>query len=362
MSLLYRHLLRPGFFWVDAETAHHAVLASLRFANGAARLAAAAGLPLATTPRGYQPVRLLGRLFPNRIGLAAGMDKNGVAPHIWAYLGLGFVEIGTVTWEPQAGNPRPRLFRLASDEALINRLGFPGLGAENVARRLDRLLRTNPGIPIGINIGASRSVVGDASAEARDQARTARQMGRQADFLVVNVSSPNTPGLRDQQAPERITRLVESVGSALVSLGLGLTTPAVLVKLSPDLDDATMIAVARAATAAGAAGFVAVNTTLNRKDLHSPLAAEAGGLSGPALHARATEVIGLLRRDLGQKAVLIGVGGVQDGRSARSLLEAGADLVELYTALVYQGPGLARRLAFEVGSTGFIRSLAAGET
>ena len=349
----YRDLVAPLLFRLDAETVHDAVLAGARGASAGLRAAAALGLPFARSVPGRPPLRRLGRTFPNRVGLAAGLDKNGVAPHFWAALGFGFAEIGTVTWEPQSGNDRPRIFRLPEDGALINRMGFPGQGAEKVARRLEHMLRTPLGIPLAINVGVSRSVVGDAVAEARDQARTARLLGPHADFVVVNVSSPNTPGLRDQQVPERITRLVEGVGSALAGLGLGLTTPEVLVKLSPDLDDTGLCAVAQAARSAGAAGFVAVNTTLARDGLRSSVQGESGGLSGRPLHGRAREVIALLRATLGPEPVLVGLGGVHDGRSARALLDAGADLIEVFTGLIYEGPGFARRLVREIGGAGW---------
>ncbi len=350
----YRDLVAPVLFRLDPETAHDAVLTGARVASAGLRLGAALGLPPSKRILpGRPPLHRLGRSFTNRLGLAAGLDKNGVAPHFWAALGFGFAEIGTVTWEPQRGNERPRIFRLPEEGALINRMGFPGQGAEAVARRLERTLRTPPGIPIAINVGASRSVVGDAVAETRDQARTARLLGRHADFIVVNVSSPNTPGLRDQQVPERIARLVEGVGSALAGLGLGLTTPEVLVKLSPDLDDTALCAVARAARGAGAAGFVAVNTTLARDGLRSAARGEPGGLSGRPLQGRAREVIVLLRATLGPEPVLIGLGGVHDGRSARGLLDAGADLIEVFTGLIYEGPAFARRLVREIGAAGW---------
>ena len=357
MSALYR-VVRRTLFRLDAERAHRlaldaAALAEWLLEHGASSVVRA-------LPAG-EPVSILGRMFPNRIGLAAGFDKNGIAPHLWSRLGFGFAELGTVTARPQPGNPRPRMFRLSAERAVVNRLGFNNLGADVVARELAGRLAVRPAIPIGLNIGCSKVSVGDEAAEQEDYRFSARLLAPLADYVAINVSSPNTPGLRNLQEPRRLSRLVETVVREID--GLGLAAPvAVLVKLSPDLADDDIPAICAAARDGGAGGFIATNTTVTRPGCASPAAAETGGLSGPPLRARATEVLRRVRDAVGSGVPIIGVGGVTTVEDAREKLAAGADLVALYTALIYEGPLLPRRLARGLGPDAGARVSASAPT
>lgn len=337
--------IRPLLFRLDPERAHHHAVAAAHAAGRALAVAARAGLrPVPpTSPRLER--RLLGLRFPNPIGLAAGFDKNAVAPHLWPALGFGFAELGTVTALPQAGNPAPRLFRLAEDRALVNRLGFNNDGAGHVAERLTQAMRARPRIPIGINIGGSRARVGDAMAELEDYRDSTRQLGRHADYVAINVSSPNTPGLRDLQEPARLGRLVEAVRRQLALLGLGVSAPKVVVKIAPDVAEDGIAELCASALSAGAHGFIATNTTLAREGLRSEHAAEAGGLSGAPLRERANRILARMRFVVGPDVPIIGVGGVFSLDDVLEKLAAGADLVALYTGMIYEGPLLAARLA-----------------
>ena len=343
MSALYP-VLRRLLFRLDAERAHGfalraSALAEWALERGAARIAldpAMAG----------EPVQLLGHSFPNPIGLAAGFDKNGIAPHLWSQLGFGFAELGTVTARPQPGNPQPRMFRLAPEQAIVNRLGFNNRGAQAVAKQLALRLKQRPAIPIGINIGCSKVAVGDELAEIEDYRFSARLLAPLADYLAINVSSPNTPGLRNLHEPRRLGRLVGMVRNEVENLAP--RPPAILVKLSPDLADDDIPAICAAALDGGASGFIATNTTLARSGCTSAAAAQAGGLSGAPLRARATEVVARVRAACGAQVPLIGVGGVSSVGDVREKLAAGANLVALYTAMIYAGPLLARRLAVQL--------------
>lgn len=329
--------LRPLLFAMPPETAHAAALAGLRGIGYLPRL----------RPRGEGAVEVLGLRFPNRIGVAAGLDKDGVAVAGLARLGFGFVEVGTVTPRPQRGNPQPRLFRLAEDQALINRMGFNSAGARAVAGNL-ALARHRVDVPIGINIGKNRTTPLDAA--GRDYAACLTALHDIADYVTVNLSSPNTPGLRDLQAANRAGALVAELVRVRDRLAGSRPTP-LLVKLAPDLAPADIDATAQAVVAAGADGFVAVNTTLARPpSLRSCDAARSGGLSGAPLRPMALDTVQRLRSAVGAAPAIIGVGGVATLGHARAMLEAGANLVQVYTALVYAGPGLPRQLlGFEAG-------------
>lgn len=340
MSALYP-AIRRLLFRLEAEHAHRLALRAATMAEWMLEHGARA-LP-GGAPSG-EPVDILGRTFPNRIGLAAGFDKNGVAPHLWSRLGFGFAELGTVTARPQPGNPEPRMFRLPAERAVVNRLGFNNEGAEAVARRLRRTLSPRPSIPIGLNIGCSKVAVGDPAAELEDYRFSARLLAPLADYLAVNVSSPNTPGLRDLHEPARLARLIAAIRDE-VAAACGATPVPILVKLSPDLADDDLPSICRAALDGGAAGLIATNTTITRPGCTSPAAAETGGLSGAPLRPRATAVLRRVREIVGDGVPLIGVGGVASADDVREKLDAGADLVQLYTALVYEGPFLPRRLA-----------------
>ena len=291
-------LARRVLFRLDPERAHHAALA---LARGLEVLLARLPPP---PNRGRLARPVLGREFPNPIGLAAGFDKNGVAPHLWG------------------------------------RLGF----AERLARRLVR----RPAIPIGLNVGASRAVVGDPEAEREDYRISVRLLAPLADYLVVNVSSPNTPGLRDLQSPERLAALVAGVRDVLAGLPGPASGCPLLVKLALDLSDSELEPICQAALRAGANGFVATNTTLARPAGCERLATTAGGLSGAPLRRRSTEVLRRIRAAVGTRVPIVGVGGVMRVDDVLEKLAAGADLVALYSGLVFEGPLLARRLGREL--------------
>jgi dihydroorotate dehydrogenase len=350
--LLYRMVLRR----VPAEAAHLAAFGLIRVFGrvpGAARLLGRWLGPRDPVLR----VRALGLSFPGPVGLAAGFDKDARGTRGLAALGFGFVEVGTVTARAQPGNPRPRMFRLTADRALVNRMGFNNAGAAAAAARL---ARARGGTVVGVNIGKTRAVP-DADAAA-DYAASARTVAAVADYVVVNVSSPNTPGLRDLQAADRLRPVLVAVRSALDAAVPGRPQGPrgrvpLLVKIAPDLADADVDAVADLALELGLDGIIATNTTTSRDGLASPAAevaaAGAGGLSGPPLRARSLAVLRRLHARAGDGLVLIAAGGIETPDDAWERLRAGATLVQAYTAFVYGGPlwprrmhaGLARRLA-----------------
>jgi dihydroorotate dehydrogenase len=279
-------------------------------------------------------VRAMGIDFPSPLGLAAGFDKEAAHVDALSALGFGFVEIGTITARPQEGNPRPRLFRLPADRALVNRMGFNNAGAVAAASRLAR--RRDDGVVVGVNIGKTK-VAEDAVADYRESATL---LAPHADYLVINVSSPNTPGLRDLQAVEQLEPIVVAVREG-VSAGGAEGVP-ILVKIAPDLADEDVDAVADFAVRVGLDGLIATNTTISRDGLATPAAEVdalgAGGVSGAPLAERSVAVLRRLRERVGTDMVLISVGGVEDGADVAARLAAGATLVQAYTAFVYGGP------------------------
>jgi dihydroorotate dehydrogenase len=289
-------------------------------------------------------VRLWNRSFANPIGLAAGFDKNAEVPDAMLGLGFGFVEVGTVTPLPQPGNPRPRLFRLPVDRAVINRFGFNSEGLERVGARLRARLdspRRRPGI-VGANVGKNRDTV-DAAA---DYAQGAAALSGLADYLVMNVSSPNTPGLRDLQARESLEDLIARVKAAC-----GPKRCPLVLKIAPDLAEQELEDIAAVALGSGIDGLIVSNTTIERPPgLESRHRDEPGGLSGAPLYARSTEVLRAVYRLTAGRIPLIGVGGVGSGKDAYGKIRAGASLVQLYTALVYEGPGLVARIKAELAA------------
>jgi dihydroorotate dehydrogenase len=340
-------LLRPLLFALGPAQAHALAMASLAPVEHLAPLRALVRACLgASAPDPRLEVRKMGLVFPNPLGVAAGLDKNGDRPAALAALGFGHVELGTVTAEAQGPNPPPNMFRLPADRALVNRLGFPNEGAARVGERI-RGRRPRTTVPIGISIGKSRSVPLEPLGRALEDYRTSfRAVRDAADFVVVNVSSPNTKDLRSLQAADIAERLFAALSEESRAAS-GRPVP-ILVKIAPDLSDAEVDAVCGAAAAAGLAGVVATNTTVRREGLATP-AAElerigAGGLSGPPLFPRALAVVRRARARLGPDACIVGVGGVQGTESALAMLRAGADLVQLYTSLVYEGPLLARAI------------------
>ncbi len=339
--MAYRWLLRPLLYLLPAETAHHLAMAALRFVAAVPGLAAL--LRALLLPRSPAlEVSVLGRTFPTPIGLAAGFDKDAVAYEALSGLGFGFVEVGTLTALAQPGNPRPRLFRLPRDRALVNRMGFNNRGSLDAAKRLARPRRSI----VGVNIGKSK-VVPEAEAIG-DYVASATRVARHADYVAVNVSSPNTPGLRDLQAVDKLRPLLAAVRSALDEASPDRRVP-LLVKIAPDLADADVDAVADMALSLGLDGIIATNTTIARSGLASPAAeVEAcgqGGLSGAPVFARSLEVLRRLRARAGDRLVLVSVGGIETAEQAFERIRAGASLVQVYTALIYEGPLLARRLA-----------------
>ncbi|MBK1718886.1 quinone-dependent dihydroorotate dehydrogenase [Thiocystis violacea] len=329
--------LRPLAFRLDPELAHRLTLGLL------SRWSAVFAGRLDRHDIARHPslsVEAMGLSFPNPIGLAAGLDKDAEAVPAWQSLGFGFVEIGTVTARPQPGNPRPRLFRLVRDEALINRMGFNNAGAEAVARRLERLrARGLPEVPLGVNLGKSK--VTPAEQAADDYRQSFERLGELADYVVVNISSPNTPGLRDLQRVDEVARLLEAIQGP--NQRLARPRP-ILVKLAPDLADADAIDCARATLEAGGAGLILTNTSIRFEGLISPTEGLSGGLSGRPLLARSTELLASVREAIGPEPVLIGVGGIMDPEDALAKLKAGANLVQIYTGLIYRGPGFPRAL------------------
>lgn len=294
---------------------------------------------------------LFGCRFANPIGLAAGFDKNGVAAGLWDRFGFGFAELGTVTWQPQSGNPRPRLFRLAAERAALNRMGFNNVGAQAFRRTLERQSLPAPGqrpAVLGVNIGKSRSVSLEMAPD--DYASSLALLAPLADYAVINVSSPNTPGLRDLQEESQLRRLVERLRRLPAC-------PPLLVKIAPDLEDDAIDAIARLAYEEGLAGVIAVNTSQQRLGLEDrrlsasgrSLAEEPGGLSGRPLRQRALEVLRRLRATAGPALPLIGVGGIDSAEAAWERIAAGASLVQLYTGWIYEGPDLVPRILEGLG-------------
>jgi len=340
---IYR-VLRPALFRLDPERAHALAILAARAAEPIARTMDRSERSAGGGSGDRLGQSLLGLWFPRPVGLAAGFDKDAVAPHLWPLCGFGFAELGTVTGEPQSGNPRPRVFRLEPERAVVNRLGFNSAGAGAVAARLVRLLSRRPSIPIGINIGCSRIAIGDSTRALADYCTSARLLAPLADYLAINVSSPNTPGLRDLQDPGRLADLIRAIRDA-IGTPSGKRRVPLLVKLAPDLETTVLSEVAGAALEAGCEGFIAGNTTLGRPNCTSPAAGEAGGLSGGPLRAHATSLVRRLRAAIPRSVPIIGVGGVTTLADVIEKLEAGADLVALYTALVYEGPLLAWHLS-----------------
>ncbi|WUH99015.1 quinone-dependent dihydroorotate dehydrogenase [Spirillospora sp. NBC_00431] len=337
---MYRFLFALVIVRVPAETVHHLTLRALRAVQsvpGAVPL-----LRRLFAPRDPAlAVHALGLDFPSPLGLAAGFDKDAVAYEALGAFGFGHVEIGTVTGRPQPGNPRPRLFRLAPDRAVINRMGFNNEGSEAAARRL-RSRGRGGGTVVGVNIGKTKAV--PESAAAADYVTSAERLAPHADYLVVNVSSPNTPGLRNLQAVEHLRPLLAAVREA-ADRSSARRVP-LLVKIAPDLADGDIDAVADLAVDLGLDGIIATNTTIARDAPHSPpaLVKEAGGLSGAPLKDRSLDVLRRLRSRTGDRLTLISVGGVETADDVWERVRAGATLVQAYTGMIYGGPFWAHRV------------------
>lgn len=329
---VYR-FLRPLLFQLSPERAQAVALAGLRAGSWLAGMS-----PLESSG---SAVELLGLRFPNRVGLAAGFDKSAGHVDTLGQLGFGLIEVGTVTPRPQPGNPLPTVFRLIEDEALINRMGFPNEGAVSAAGRLQK--RRYAGI-CGVNIGKNRDTP-NADA-ARDYVACLRAVYAVADYIAINISSPNTPGLRDLQHVRQLRELLLQIADAREQLQPihGKRVP-LLVKLAPDLEDAELCAIAEELTLLPVEGVIATNTTVQRSPLlRSRMAAEQGGLSGRPLAPLSLDVVRKLRGWLGERFPIIGVGGVMSAEDGQRLRAAGADLLQVFTGLIYRGPALVREL------------------
>ena len=331
-------IVRCGLFRLEPETAHHLTMVALRGAEQTGLL----GRMFPSDPLGAA-VEVMGLKFPNRLGLAAGLDKDGDTLDALGRLGFGCVEIGTITPRPQGGNPKPRVFRLIPQEAIINRMGFnnPGIdvGVANVGRS-----KTFRGI-VGFNIGKNKDTPNEDAAD--DYLACLRKAYPVAGYIAVNLSSPNTPGLRDLQGAEVCARLLDTLKAAQLKLAAehGKQVP-LLFKVAPDLDDAHIRDLSQVFLDGGLDGLIATNTTLDRDAVTShPRAAEAGGLSGRPLFQKSTEVLRAFASHLGDRIPIIGVGGISSLEDAREKIRAGAALVQIYTSFIYQGPKVVRRLA-----------------
>jgi dihydroorotate dehydrogenase len=331
--VFYKFIYRNVFLHIDAEVAHHLGMAFITFlqATGLLKL-----LPKVTNKK----VDALGLEFDGVLGMAAGFDKNAKAVIALGQLGFSHVEIGTVTAHPQPGNEKPRLFRLPQDRALVNRMGFNNDGAAVVAKRLEKLRASNADLPIiGVNIGKSK--ITELADAVEDYSASTRLLAKHADYLAVNVSSPNTPGLRSLQS-------VESLKPILVAVTALAEGKPVLVKIAPDLNDEDIVEVSKLVLELGLAGIIATNTTIARSDLASKQsdieAAGAGGLSGAPLAQRSLEVLKLIKATVGERASVISVGGIESAADIRERLIAGASLVQAYSAFIYEGPLWARKM------------------
>ncbi len=333
MKSAYERFVRPILFAVDPETAHRLTLGALHAASNVDLALRALNV--------FQPVsnpkHFVGLNFPNSIGLAAGLDKNAVALPAWAAMGFGFIEIGTVTARAQPGNPKPRIFRYPEQIALINRLGFNNDGADAIAQRLSKLKqgRRWPQVPVGINIG--KSMATPLAEATNDYLYSFRALREFADYIVLNVSSPNTPGLRELQSPRALAELLGAIAKENLT-----TRKPIAVKVAPDLAPEELEQIISVCAANGVAAIIATNTTLD----HSAIPAgqdEQGGLSGAPLREKSTEFV---RQIVARSTIpVIASGGITDGNSAREKIDAGAQLVQVYTGLIYRGPALLREIA-----------------
>jgi dihydroorotate dehydrogenase len=336
VDAIYEHLVRPLLFSLSAETAHNLAIRNLR---------AASNWPAALRQLEHfrpppKPTTVFGLTFPNPVGLAAGFDKNGVAIPAWAALGFGFVEVGTVTAEPQPGNPKPRIFRYPEQQALINRLGFNNNGADVIASRLRALRESSrwPTIPVGINLGKSKVTPLEEAVD--DYLYSFRLLAPIADYVVLNVSSPNTPGLRSLQTHDALEQLLRAINRENES-----ASKPVLLKIAPDLSVTDLEQIIATCERNGLAGIIATNTTLDHSAIPKSLD-QPGGLSGRPLREKSTQFVRAIRAR--SQLPIVASGGISDAASAREKLAAGAQLLQVYTGYVYRGPGLLREIVAEL--------------
>jgi dihydroorotate dehydrogenase len=332
MKNAYERFVRPLLFALDPETAHHLAILLLRGASYADPVLSALKVFQPTA----KPQTLFGLKFPNPIGLAAGFDKNGAALPAWAALGFGFIEIGTVTAQPQPGNPKPRIFRFPKQNALVNRLGFNNDGADEIARRLRNLRQGGrwPTVPVGINIGKSRATPLEKATD--DYLYSFELLQEFADYVVLNVSSPNTPGLRELQGRSALSSLLRAVGDKNQ-----ITGKPILVKIAPDLSPNEPEEIISTCEENKVAGIIATNTTLDHSSIPQSCD-QIGGLSGAPLREKSTALV----RAIAARSTIpvIASGGIFDAESAREKIEAGAQLLQIYTGFIYRGPGLLREI------------------
>lgn len=344
MGFYYEHLIRPLLFRQDPEKAHDLGVTLLDYLGRPwfwplRRLMEAYNLPQAT-----KPIQLFGLQFPTAVGLAAGMDKNGKFWRVAPSLGFGHVEIGTVTYHAQPGNERPRVFRYPEYGAIINRMGFNNDGAEALAKRLRLTRADRRKIPLGINIGKSK--VATIEEAATDYLKTFHLIADYADYVTINVSSPNTHDLRKLQGREHLPGLLRELVNANRSRAKKLGTKPVplLLKIAPDLSFTEIDEILAVIMELELAGIIATNTTVDRPR-HLKGLNEGGGLSGKPLHTRAVQIVNYISEATHQRLPIIGVGGVNDARSAGAFMDAGASLVQLYTAMIYHGPFIAKHIS-----------------
>ena len=339
MGWPYRKLVRPILFQQDAEHAHNS---ALKLLNRASRSKFTCGVLNSFFGAPELPVEVFGLKFPNPIGLAAGMDKFAAAVPAWEKLGFGFSELGGVTWQAQDGNPAPRMFRAVADEAIVNRMGFNNPGAEAVAQKLSEWKKLGrwPNHPVGINLGKSKIMPLEEAAE--DYANSFRVLRELADFFVVNVSSPNTPGLRqlqDKSALDEILAAMQQQNSA---------RKPILVKIAPDLSFEALDEISELAKARSVSGIVATNTTISRPQANGSrlrkIYSETGGLSGKPLRTRSTEIIRHIFKQTRGQLPIIGVGGIFNADDAWEKISAGASLIQIYTGMIYEGPAIAKTI------------------
>ena len=334
---MYKILIRPLLFLLDPETAHHFTFGMLRFVMKIPGLKPFLSMIYSVKDERHS-LRLMGLDFPNPVGLAAGFDKNAVLFEELSAFGFGFIEVGTVTPKPQPGNDKPRMFRLPADQGLINRMGFNNEGVDAMVKRLRN---RRPGVIIGGNIGKNKVTPNDQADE--DYIRCFEALFEHVDYFVVNVSSPNTPGLRELQEREPLTRLLKKLTA------MNDTKPVakpILLKIAPDLTNSQLDEIVEIVQTTGLAGIIATNTTISRDGLFSPddLTREMGGLSGKPVREKSTEVIRYIRYKAGKEMVIIGVGGVFTAEDAWEKIKAGANLVQVYTGFIYEGPGMVKRI------------------
>jgi len=351
MSWFYRNALRPLLFTQDAESIHNRTMAMLNWV-GRNELVSDAMRSFLGAPE--LPIELFGLRFPNPVGLAAGMDKNAEALPSWAAMGFGFTELGAATWHAQPGNPPPRVFRAIPEDAIVNRMGFNNLGAEAIAEKLAdwKKLGRWPAHPVGMNLGKSKITPLDRAAE--DYANSFRVLRPHLDFFVVNVSSPNTPNLRQLQDKSALDEILAALNEVQSPTSPGIQSPIanrqspILVKVAPDLSFEALDEILELAGPRQIAGIVATNTTITRPPTEDAAAqrvyAETGGLSGRPLRSRSTEIIRHLYRQTRGTLPIIGVGGIFNAADAWEKIAAGASLIQVYTGLVYEGPAICRAI------------------